>query len=102
MSHICTDFTAMGQTNQTTYRLDSRPERLILFHIIAEGRCWIRTSDHGDELELRGGDVVVLPITAFSPGVGQMGAGEDDDPMAMVKHNFEGKAFASSLVSFGV
>jgi alpha 1,6-mannosyltransferase len=36
------------------------------------------------------GDVVVLPITAFSPGVGQMGAGEDDDPMAMVKHNFEG------------
>jgi alpha 1,6-mannosyltransferase len=38
------------------------------------------------------GDVVVLPITAFSPGVGQMGAGEDDDPMAMVKHNFEGES----------
>lgn len=37
------------------------------------------------------GDVVVLPITSFSPGVGQMGAGEDDDPMAFVKHNFEGK-----------
>ncbi|KAK4995251.1 alpha-1,6-mannosyltransferase Och1 [Elasticomyces elasticus] len=36
------------------------------------------------------GDVVVLPITSFSPGVGQMGAGEDDDPMAFVKHNFEG------------
>lgn len=37
------------------------------------------------------GDVVVLPITSFSPGVRQMGAGEDDDPMAFVKHHFEGK-----------
>jgi len=36
------------------------------------------------------GDVVVLPITSFSPGVGQMGAGEPDDPMAFVKHEFEG------------
>ncbi|RPA81955.1 hypothetical protein BJ508DRAFT_208640 [Ascobolus immersus RN42] len=36
------------------------------------------------------GDVVVLPITSFSPGVGQMGAGEVDDPMAFVKHDFEG------------
>lgn len=36
------------------------------------------------------GDVVILPITSFSPGVRQMGAGEDDDPMAFVKHNFEG------------
>ncbi|KAK5141436.1 hypothetical protein LTR04_002613 [Oleoguttula sp. CCFEE 6159] len=36
------------------------------------------------------GDVVVLPITSFSPGVGQMGAGDDDDPMAFVKHEFEG------------
>lgn len=39
------------------------------------------------------GDVVVLPITCFSPGVRQMGAGEDDDPMAFVKHMFDGKAF---------
>jgi alpha 1,6-mannosyltransferase len=38
----------------------------------------------------RVGDVVVLPITSFSPGVGQMGAGEPDDPMAFVKHDFEG------------
>lgn len=36
------------------------------------------------------GDVVVLPITSFSPGVQAMGAGEDDDPMAFVKHEFEG------------
>lgn len=36
------------------------------------------------------GDVVILPITSFSPGVGQMNAGDYDDPMAYVKHEFEG------------
>ncbi|KAI1361096.1 glycosyltransferase family 32 protein [Xylaria arbuscula] len=36
------------------------------------------------------GDVVVLPITSFSPGVQQMGAKDYDDPMAFVKHDFEG------------
>ena len=37
------------------------------------------------------GDVIILPITSFSPGIKTMNAGEDDDPMAFVKHNFEGK-----------
>jgi alpha 1,6-mannosyltransferase len=36
------------------------------------------------------GDVVVLPITSFSPGVQQMGAEDYDHPMAFVKHAFEG------------
>jgi alpha 1,6-mannosyltransferase len=36
------------------------------------------------------GDVVVLPITSFSPGIGHSGAGPVDDPMAFVKHEFEG------------
>jgi alpha 1,6-mannosyltransferase len=36
------------------------------------------------------GDVVVLPITSFSPGVQQMGAQDIDDPMAFVHHTFEG------------
>lgn len=45
----------------------------------------------GMEASKRVGDVVVLPITSFSPGVGQMGAKEPDDPMAFVKHEFEGK-----------
>ncbi|KAK6525146.1 membrane-bound alpha-1,6- mannosyltransferase Initiation-specific [Orbilia ellipsospora] len=36
------------------------------------------------------GDVVVLPVTSFSPGVGLFDAGEDDDPQAYVKHLFEG------------
>ena len=36
------------------------------------------------------GDVIVLPITSFSPGVDQMNAGSIDDPMAFVEHKFEG------------
>lgn len=44
------------------------------------------------------GDVVILPITSFSPGVHQMGAGELDDPMAFVKHDFEGEASVSLVL----
>ncbi len=45
----------------------------------------------GMETAKRVGDVIVLPITSFSPGVEQMGAKDYDDPMAFVKHDFEGK-----------
>ena len=44
----------------------------------------------GMEAAKKVGDVVVLPITSFSPGVQQMGSKEPDDPMAFVKHDFEG------------
>lgn len=39
------------------------------------------------------GDVIVLPITSFSPGVGQMGAKDIEHPMAFVKHDFDGKSY---------
>lgn len=45
----------------------------------------------GIEKPKRVGDVVILPITSFSPGVGQMGAKGEDDEMAFVKHDFEGE-----------
>ena len=45
------------------------------------------------------GDVVVLPITSFSPGVQQMGAKDLDDPMAFVKHDFEGEFCAVPMFS---
>ncbi|KAF8610649.1 hypothetical protein BDV93DRAFT_601630 [Ceratobasidium sp. AG-I] len=35
-------------------------------------------------------DAMVLPVTAFSPGVGLFGAGETTDPEAMVQHLFAG------------
>lgn len=36
------------------------------------------------------GDVVILPITGFSPGQGHMGSLDFEDAHAMVKHDFEG------------
>lgn len=44
----------------------------------------------GMEVPKKVGDVVVLPITGFSPGVRQMGAKDYEDPQAMVRHDFEG------------
>ncbi|TPX10588.1 uncharacterized protein E0L32_008474 [Thyridium curvatum] len=44
----------------------------------------------GMTMPKRVGDVIVLPITSFSPGVNTMGAKDYDDPMAFVKHDFEG------------
>ncbi|KAK9457949.1 nucleotide-diphospho-sugar transferase [Dipodascopsis uninucleata] len=35
-------------------------------------------------------DVILLPITSFSPGVGAMGAHQPDHPHALVQHTFEG------------
>lgn len=35
-------------------------------------------------------DIVVLPITSFSPGVGQMGSKSPTHPLAFVLHNFQG------------
>jgi alpha 1,6-mannosyltransferase len=40
------------------------------------------------------GDVVVLPITSFSPGVNTMNAKDVDDPMAFVKHDFAGQSIS--------
>jgi mannan polymerase II complex HOC1 subunit len=34
-------------------------------------------------------DILVLPITSFSPGIGTMGAEDEDHPLAYVKHYFE-------------
>jgi alpha 1,6-mannosyltransferase len=36
-------------------------------------------------------DVLMLPITSFSPGQGHMGSGAFDDPLAFVKHRFLGE-----------
>lgn len=45
----------------------------------------------------RVGDVLVLPITSFSPGIGHSGAGPVDDPMAFVEHKFEGKRHSMDI-----
>jgi alpha 1,6-mannosyltransferase len=45
------------------------------------------------------GDVVILPITSFSPGVQNMGSQDYDHPMAFVKHEFEGEFVLLFLAS---
>ncbi|KAI9711530.1 MAG: membrane-bound alpha-1,6- mannosyltransferase Initiation-specific [Bogoriella megaspora] len=49
----------------------------------------------GIKAQKKVGDVVVLPITCFSPGIQTMGAGDDDDPLAFVKHFFEGELYSA-------
>lgn len=53
----------------------------------------------GMEVAKKVGDVIVLPITSFSPGVQQMGAKEADDPMAFVRHGFQGEHPLSRSIS---
>ena len=36
------------------------------------------------------GDVLVLPLTAFSPDMGHMGSKPSDGPGSLVKHHFAG------------
>lgn len=67
-----------------------------------EGRNVTWEAFAGIETSKKVGDVVVLPITSFSPGVQQMGAKEPDDPMAFVRHDFEGNAILHALPSLGL
>lgn len=66
---------------------------------MADGRNISWESFTGIETAKKIGDVVVLPITSFSPGVQQMGAKEPDDPMAFVHHEFEGRTFGHPWLS---
>lgn len=70
-----------------------------LEHVTNETITWRDFT--GMEKARKVGDVVVLPITGFSPGVGTMGAGNDDDEMAMVKHYFDGELCHNVLLSMG-
>jgi AraC-like DNA-binding protein len=46
---------------ELTRLLGSRADRLVLFHLIAEGRCWISV-DGGERLEVSAGEIVVIPF----------------------------------------
>lgn len=45
----------------------------------------------GTKESLLFGDILVLPITGFSPGVGHMGSLSPSDPHAFVEHHFAGQ-----------
>ncbi|KAI5796260.1 nucleotide-diphospho-sugar transferase [Peziza echinospora] len=75
---IWTDLIMEYFNNPTYFDLKSSPEEI----------SW-KDFTHIEEAK-RVGDVVVLPITSFSPGIKHSGSKEIDDPMAFVFHNFEG------------
>ncbi|CAI7665724.1 unnamed protein product [Penicillium palitans] len=87
MDKTVMEFTGPGAWTDSIFRYFNNPE----YFNIQPGDKNITYEDFSHQTTHRKvGDVVVLPITSFSPGVGQMGAGDTDDPMAFVKHNFGG------------
>lgn len=83
------EFTGPGVWTDAVFRYFNNPD----YFIIPPGDDTrnITYEDFSNQREHRKvGDVVVLPITSFSPGVQQMGAEDVDDPMAFVEHNFGG------------
>ena len=86
------DFTGPGVWTDAIFSYLNNPT-----YFQMEGKNITWESFTGMETAKKVGDVVVLPITSFSPGVQQMGAKEPDDPMAFVKHDFEGMLSATRL-----
>ncbi|KAE8159523.1 nucleotide-diphospho-sugar transferase [Aspergillus tamarii] len=88
MDKTIVEFTGPGAWTDAIFRYFNDPD---YFNIEPDSNHNITYEDFTNQKEWRKvGDVVVLPITSFSPGVMQMGAGDYDDPMAFVKHDFEG------------
>ncbi|KAJ5794908.1 hypothetical protein N7457_001507 [Penicillium paradoxum] len=87
MDRTIMEFTGPGAWTDAVFRYFNNPA----YFNVQPGDKNITYEDFSHQTTHRKvGDVVVLPITSFSPGVGQMGAGDTDDPMAFVKHNFGG------------
>lgn len=93
------EFTGPGVWTDTIFSYMNNPN----YFDIAPGSniSWVDFANLKEHKKI--GDVVVLPITSFSPGVGQMGAKDPNDPMAFVKHEFEGMSISlSSLPIFAI
>lgn len=87
MDKTIMEFTGPGAWTDAVFRYFNNPA----YFNIQPGDRNVTYEDFSHQTTHRKvGDVVVLPITSFSPGVGQMEAGDTDDPMAFVKHEFDG------------
>lgn len=83
------EFTGPGTWTDAVFGYFNNPDYFDLGE--GEGKKNISALDFtGIKVQKKMGDVVVLPITGFSPGVSQMGSEDIDHPMAFVKHEFEG------------
>ncbi|KAJ5723834.1 Initiation-specific alpha-1-6-mannosyltransferase [Penicillium malachiteum] len=87
MDKTVMEFTGPGAWTDSVFRYFNNPD---YFHIKPGDKNITYTDFTEQTTEKKVGDVIVLPITSFSPGVGQMGAHDTNDPMAFVKHNFDG------------
>uniref|UniRef100_A0A093UV95 Initiation-specific alpha-1,6-mannosyltransferase n=1 Tax=Talaromyces marneffei PM1 TaxID=1077442 RepID=A0A093UV95_TALMA len=80
------EFTGPAVWTDAIFRYFNNPD-----YFISEGTGNVTYEDFtGLTIQKKIGDVAVLPITSFSPGVDQMGAKGLDDPLAFVSHRFEG------------
>lgn len=82
------EFTGPGAWTDAVFRYLNNPD----YFNIPAGETRNITYEHftNQQEHRKVGDVVVLPITSFSPGVQQMGAEDTDHPMAFVQHDFGG------------
>ncbi|KAJ5966360.1 hypothetical protein N7481_013074 [Penicillium waksmanii] len=90
MDKTIMEFTGPGAWTDAVFRYFNDPN---YFNIVSGEKNVTYEDFSGQTTHRKVGDVVVLPITSFSPGVGQMNAGDTDHPMAFVKHNFDGRSF---------
>lgn len=87
MDKTIVEFTGPGAWTDAVFRYFNNPE----YFNIQPGDKNITYEDFsGLDDRRKVGDVIIFPITSFSPGVGQMGAEDLDHPLAFVKHDFEG------------
>ncbi|KAL1971024.1 hypothetical protein VTN77DRAFT_2858 [Rasamsonia byssochlamydoides] len=98
MDKTVVEFTGPAVWTDAIFRYFNNPE---YFHFETGARNVTYENFTGLTERKKVGDVAVLPITSFSPGVQQMGAGEVDDPLAFVKHEFEGSWKPSSERAVG-
>lgn len=87
MDKTIMEFTGPGAWTDAVFRYFNNPD---YFNILPGEKNVTYEDFSGQTSHRKVGDVIVLPITSFSPGVGQMNAGDTDHPMAFVKHNFDG------------
>ena len=92
MDKTIMEFTGPAVWTDAIFRYFNNPD----YFDVASSKSNVSAMDFtGIDKQKKVGDVVVLPITSFSPGVQQMGAKDIDDPMAFVKHEFEGEPHQS-------
>jgi alpha 1,6-mannosyltransferase len=99
MDRTVVEFTGPGAWTDAVFRYFNNPE----YFNIQPGDKNITYEDFTQQVDYRKvGDTLVLPITSFSPGVGQMGAEDIDHPMAFVKHDFGGKISWCAVFTYGI